>query len=315
MKQDNHHTENPYVVVVGATNVDIMITANEDFNSEQPLSGKVEMTLGGVGRNIALNLAKLGIPTTLITVMGNDAYAEEVKEEASQNGIDLSHIVREEGTSDSFVSIMDAEEEEEMAIDSTTFIQKLTPEKLKEKSTVINQAKLCIVDGNLSNESLEFLTSEEITTPIYLDPGAEDKAEKVKPLLNRFYALKPNKDEAEIWSEQEINSVEDAENVCEELYQTGNEHVFLTLDDGDIVYRGDNGQSHIQSKKVEPVHTIGGGDAFMAGLVYGIFHELDVDESIKDGIAASSLTIQHEEIVRSDLSAEKVKDMIEELEL
>lgn len=312
---NNYSEESSYIVVIGATNVDIMITTKENADQEGPISGKVDMTLGGVARNIALNLVKLGIPTKLISVIGNDAYAQEMIEEANENDIDLSYTLVEEEPTASFVTIMDEEEKEQSTIDSTSSIQKLTPEVLRDKTDVMNQAKICIVDGNLSNETLEFLTSEHITTPMYLDPGAEDKAEKVKPLLNRFYGLKPNKDEAEIWSDQKITSLEEAQKVCEDFYQSGNKHVFLTLEDGDIVYRGEKGEAHVQTKKVDPVHTIGGGDAFMGGLGYGLFHELGIKESIKHGIAASSLTIQHEEIVRTDLSVDKVKEMIKELEL
>jgi pseudouridine kinase len=315
VEKNKSNKEASYVVVIGAANVDIMITTAEELDQENPIQGKVKTTLGGVGWNIALNLAKLDIPTKLVTVIGKDAYARELKKEANQNGIDTTHVVEEEGASDSFVSIMNEDEELLAGIDSTTHIQELSIDLLKEKVSMINQAKLCIVDGNLSNDTLKFLTSDEITTALYLDPGAVDKAEKVKPLLNRFYALKPNKEEAERWSERDIHSAEDAEEVCDKFYRNGNKQIFLTLEDGDVVYRGKEGTKHVQTEKVDPEHTIGGGDAFMAGLAYGLFNELDVEESIKHGIAASSLTIQHEEIVRSDLSVEMVKEMIEELEL
>lgn len=53
----------------------------------------------------------------------------------------------------------------------------------------------------------------------------------------------------------------------------------------------------------------------MAGLAYGLYHQLEVEEAIKYGIAASSFTILGEEIVRSDLTTSRVEDMIKELGL
>ena len=66
--------------MIGATNMDVFGTLSQ--NRVIPTvsnPGKIEMQLGGMGRNIAANLAVLGIETRLITVVGDDADGELFK--------------------------------------------------------------------------------------------------------------------------------------------------------------------------------------------------------------------------------------------
>lgn len=48
-------------------------------------------SLGGVGRNIAHNLCLLGEQVSMITVLGQDSFAQSVRENAADIGLDLSH--------------------------------------------------------------------------------------------------------------------------------------------------------------------------------------------------------------------------------
>ena len=59
-----------YVVVVGGMNLDIAGMSGPVYREHDSNIGKVGMNVGGVGQNIAHNLAKLGVPTYLVTVYG-----------------------------------------------------------------------------------------------------------------------------------------------------------------------------------------------------------------------------------------------------
>lgn len=81
----------PYVVVAGAVNMDI---AGIPFNGLVPRDsnpGAVRMSLGGVGRNIAHNLALLDVEVKLITAFGEDVYAGEIQHSCREHGIDIAH--------------------------------------------------------------------------------------------------------------------------------------------------------------------------------------------------------------------------------
>lgn len=97
--------------MIGATNMDVFGTLSQ--NRVIPTvsnPGKIEMQLGGMGRNIAANLAALGIETRLITVVGDDADGElfkrgiNVESSLQMAGINTStylHVDQQDGRRDS----------------------------------------------------------------------------------------------------------------------------------------------------------------------------------------------------------------------
>ena len=63
-----HNKNNlPYAVVCGGANIDIGAHSFAPLRDRDSNPGRVELSLGGVGRNIAHNMRLLGVPTYLLT--------------------------------------------------------------------------------------------------------------------------------------------------------------------------------------------------------------------------------------------------------
>ena len=86
-----------YAVVVGGVNVDIGGRSFAPLVSADSNPGRVTISLGGVGRNIAHNLSLLGADVRLLTAYGDDAHGAQVAASCSELGIDLSHALRVSG--------------------------------------------------------------------------------------------------------------------------------------------------------------------------------------------------------------------------
>ena len=65
-----------YVTVIGGSNMDIQGFPNNPLVMKDSNPGKVDISMGGVGRNIAENLSRLDVNTKLISAMGNDLYVK-----------------------------------------------------------------------------------------------------------------------------------------------------------------------------------------------------------------------------------------------
>ena len=78
------------VYVIGGVNMDIAGTPAAELRGGDSNPGRVTLSPGGVGRNIAENLSRLGRRVSLITVLGDDAYAGAIREHCRNVGIDLS---------------------------------------------------------------------------------------------------------------------------------------------------------------------------------------------------------------------------------
>jgi pseudouridine kinase len=67
-----------YVCVLGGSNMDIVGFPHKNLVLHDSNPGKVKISLGGVGRNIAENLVHLGVSTKLISAIGDDLYGKKI---------------------------------------------------------------------------------------------------------------------------------------------------------------------------------------------------------------------------------------------
>ncbi len=94
-------TEQEYCVVVGTINMDIRGMADIRYPQSASHPGTIHCSAGGVGRNIAHNLALLGRDVHLLSVIGDDFYGEMLLEETRRAGVNVSGCVRLHGQSTS----------------------------------------------------------------------------------------------------------------------------------------------------------------------------------------------------------------------
>jgi len=87
----------PTVAVYGGANVDIQARCAERYRPADSNPGTASTSLGGVGRNIAENLARLGVATELVTVFGGDETAAMLADGCRAIGIEVVNLARDEG--------------------------------------------------------------------------------------------------------------------------------------------------------------------------------------------------------------------------
>ena len=97
-----------YATVVGGVNVDIQGFPYQELIPADSNPGTVKISLGGVGRNIAENMARLGINVKLISAVGQDIYGKRIMDECKMNGVDLTEsLYLEGGSTSTYLSILD----------------------------------------------------------------------------------------------------------------------------------------------------------------------------------------------------------------
>lgn len=94
--------------------------------------GSVTISFGGVGKNIAENINKLGINSKFVTALGDDIYGKNIKEYLNNQNLDISDslFLKNQQTS-MYVSILNDDKEMEMAVSSTDICKNITPEFLE----------------------------------------------------------------------------------------------------------------------------------------------------------------------------------------
>jgi pseudouridine kinase len=275
-----------YIIVIGAVNIDIIAQSLVPLVNHDSNPGTVSVNLGGVGRNIAENLARLEIPIKLISVMGDDIYQQLIIDHHQQLKIDMSlclHLTN--AKSSTYLAITDQAGEMKLAINDMAIIEQLTPSYLSQYLTVINQSKAVVMDTNLSQATIDWLM-QEVKRPIFVDPVSTYKAQKLTKHLSKIYGLKPNSLEAEILtSSQYPYSI-----LLDQLLQQGISQVYLSLGSEGICLADNDHKVKLTVSFGPIVNTTGCGDALMAGIIYGWYH----DETLVDcglwGLAMALLT-------------------------
>ena len=309
-KTDTPHT--PYVCVIGGSNIDIEGYPHDTLRLGDSNPGVVKTSLGGVGRNIAENLARLGIKTKFLSVVGKDAHGKRVLDHAKAIGLDMEDALIVDKPTSTYLSVLDETRDMHVGIAYMDILNTLDIAYIQKHADVIKNARFCIVDTNLP-EILEYLVTT-YDVPFVLDTVSASKAVKAKHLLGHFHTIKANKLEAEILSGISIQTEKDLQKVGRYFREQGVQHSFITMGAEGVYYKTQNREGIITSSPIDMVSATGAGDAFAAGLVYGLCKESDAEDEVKFAIGSSIMAILSEDTINPDISSYRIEAMIKDLE-
>ncbi|MBO0842478.1 MAG: carbohydrate kinase, partial [Nocardioides sp.] len=118
----------PDIVVIGGSNMDLHARAAEPVMMGSSMSGTAVISPGGVGRNLAENLARLGDSVALVSVVGNDPIGDEVVDYTAGVGVDVTHVRRRgDVRTGTYNAILDAEGELVAAIADMAATDEFSP--------------------------------------------------------------------------------------------------------------------------------------------------------------------------------------------
>ena len=304
--------EENYITVVGAVNIDISGTPCEELRSKDSNPGKMRISFGGVGRNIAENISRLGVGVELITALGDDFYAAELERYCKLTGIELRHALKVSGANTStYLCINTAEGDMAVAVNDMGIYESLTPRYIETKLSIINKGRSLVLDGNIPRNTLEFLAAHS-EVKIFAEPVSVAKAVKFENILNRIFLMKPNKLELEMLSGVKIDDEADLERAAGVLLDKGVKHLVISMGADGVYYAGGDVRKHIKSLPCRVVNTTGCGDALFGGIIWGINAGKSVEEAINYGLAAAAACIEHDGTVGSDLSQELLERRLAE---
>lgn len=222
-------TRSPYVTVVGGMNMDIGGWPSEELVVQDSNPGRVRMSPGGVGRNIAHNMSLMGLDVRLLTAFGDDVYAQKLAAVCGELGIDISQSpVIPGGHTSTYLFINDQQGDMQLAVSDMDIYRNLTPRVLAGRKQLLEGSQVVVIDTNLPAESIAWL-ADNCHAPIFADPVSTVKAEKLRPVLGKLHTLKPNRLEAELLSGVPITGTDSLHRAAQTLLETGLHRVFISL--------------------------------------------------------------------------------------
>jgi pseudouridine kinase len=268
------------IIVFGGANIDIKAksTAPNLLGTSNP--GEVTLAAGGVGRNIAHNLARLGARVALVSVVGNDAHGETLLAASKKAEIDVSRVIISKVSTGAYVALIDSNGEMVSALSDMRAIDELKPSDVRAQVDAVAKARFVVADCNLRQDTLETI-ADMARDKLVVETVSISKSRKLMALLGGgpVFLASPNFDQIEALSGSrdiaEGFAFLHGKGLRNAVLHAGAEGAFVS-DGKDI--------AHVEA---EPpgriVDVTGAGDASVAGLVFGLLEGLSLEDAARLG--------------------------------
>jgi len=314
---DYEFSRNPElpVLVIGAAGVDMVGRLRTELKPRTSNPTNISSSFGGVARNVAENLARLGQPVTLISVVGQDAVGDRLLESTQEAGVNVKAVLRSsEYSTGTYLAVINSEGELLYGFDDMRTIDGLTPEYIKSVESLFDQAGLVFMDMNLPKDTIRRVMSiaHQKQLPVCADPTSQALASRLSPYLHRLRMIVPNCHEAGILCGRQFNpsSRREAMEAAQCLVAEGVQIVIIGMAAFGVCYATSETSGHVPALRSSVIDPTGVGDALSATVIFGLLNDIPIDDAVRLGVTAASLTLQHRGTVLPDLSLEKLYDQL-----
>ncbi len=303
------------VLAIGAANMDVAASTTHVLTPGDSTPGTVRSAPGGVARNVAENLARLGLDVCLLSAVGADLQGRSLLQRTREAGVDVDACwtLHGERTS-SYVSLHGADGDMVAAINDMTILERVTPERLAHESDLLANADVFFLECNLPEAALECLFLQARNRPVFVDPVSAFKCRRLRPWLGRVHTLKVNRLEAQALWGQAVNSDRETEAAARWLHGQGVQHVVLSLGARGLYWSAKDGRCGWHA--AVPVHVVnatGAGDALMAGLLFQHLRDVSLEQAVAFSVGCAALTLTASQANHPDLSVPRVQRLLDSL--
>ena len=296
--------QQPWVVVVGGANLDIKAHSFRPVEPATSNPGTTTLAPGGVGRNVAEVLARLGTPTALVAAVGPDPFGDRVLEATAEAGVDTSAVRRLAERTGTYTALLDADGELVAAVADMIATEQLAPADIDAAADAISSARLVVLDGNLSASTLARAAdvAHAAGVRMVVEPVSAPKARLLAPLFRAdrpVFLATPNDDELA------------ALGGLAQLRHRGVECVWVRHGPDGSMFSDGAGSTTIPAVPVaEVLDVTGAGDAMLGGFCHALLAGAEPVEAAAYGHAAAALTVASPHTVRPDLTDALVRSLL-----
>ena len=320
-------SETASFVVVGTSTADLFVSGleripevgddefrrdNFAFCDEPPA-----LSLGGNGANSAYVLARLGTSVTLCSAIGDDPFGEVVEDWLTDAGVDTGGLVRRDEAATAVTTVVTDDVPHRLSFHhegaSTTFGIGDAPQSAFEQADVLLVSGYPLLDGWRPDGVAQALHAAHQAggrTALDIGPalGRPAALPELKPLLSDVDYLIGNEHELAVCAGES-----DMGRAMEEMLKAGTRCLVVKQGEaGALVCRaGMPAALHVPGFEVEAHFTVGAGDAFNAGLLFGLSKGWTWKRALRFANATAALVVSGARGVLDAPGVREVEDFLE----
>jgi len=296
-----------WAVVIGGAAWDIKARSRAAALLHTSNPSTVVQTPGGVGRNIAEGIARLGDRVYLVAAVGADSAGRELLSRTAEAGVFVDQVHTSVHPTSSYLAALDDAGELVIGMADFAATDALDPAALSRSQELISRSKVVVLDGNLPAAVLEWAlaVAAAADAQTVLEPVSVAKAGRLSGLLapaRPVFTITPNVDElAALVGHPVADAPVELVTAAGELHRRGVEYVWVSRGPAGSLLIGRNEVVEIPADPVEVVDVTGAGDALTAGYVHALLSGEPAATAARWGHLAAALTLASPQTVRPDL--------------
>ncbi|SDR46434.1 pseudouridine kinase [Rhizobiales bacterium GAS191] len=295
--------KNERIVCLGGATVDRKYYTARPLIPETSNPVEGHRSYGGVARNVAENLARLGVDVSLISILGDDEAGNAVLRHLHDLGVDASRVVttREKPTAE-YVAVLGPDRGLVLGLADMDIFGLLTTAHIERAWPHLASASWVLADCNMPGDVLAHLVRRRqgARFKLALDAVSTPKVRRLPQDLTGIDLLFLNKDEADAYLEDATLTPAEA---AKALRARGAREVVLTLGArGAVVAAGHGAVETLAAVPAHPVDVTGAGDAMISGTLYRLLAGETLAGAVRVGALLAAMTTENDASVHPELS-------------
>ena len=299
----------PHIALLGGINMDVSVHAHGAQRAGDSNAGRVQCSPGGVARNVAENLLRLGLDARLLGVLGDDVFGQALWQSGAAMGLDMRACLTLPGQrSATYMCLHQADGDMKVAVNDMDIMDALTPALLQPQLAPLRSAAVLVADCNLRPDVWQWLATEVAHPALFAEAVSVAKCTRLGTVLARIHTLKANRLEAQALCGRAIASVQDACDAALALHRLGAGRVLISLGAQGVAWCDADGRcGHRAARAVPVLSATGAGDALMGGLVYGHLQGWPLEAALAWAMACAEITLASPAANAAALSVQAVE--------
>ena len=278
----------PPLLAIGSAALDIKARLTRAPLPTTDVPGQITLQPGGVARNIAENLARLGVPIVFAGIMGDDPQARLLIELSRAAGLSVRPLARSAPAPDDLVRlklpdelptatlnvVLGADGRQIAGAFSGDILDALQPGDLDQLQELIAAAPAIICDGGLPADVLlrlrEMLPEEAF---FYGNPGSVALTPRLVPLLDRLDLITCNHLEAQALTQMKVDSPAKLISAALILVKQGVRRAVVTFGARGLAYADEERSLYQPARPAHLVDATGAGDALAAAMIEALLRD------------------------------------------
>jgi pseudouridine kinase len=293
----------PGIVCIGAIARDrkYHLSGEVVLGTSNPATSSVDF--GGIAHNVAVNLCRLEVPATLLTVIGDDPTGEEMLAYLRLHRVDISLVERSPSApSANYVAVLAPDGMLVVGIADMRVFDELDAARFARHAGHLADASWVFVDTNVTPGFLEACIAHRLEHDYRLavNTASGIKAKRLPVDLRGVDYLFCSDAEAIAYLDERLASTPMRR--AKALRERGAQCVVLTMGERGAIVADDRGTTTLPAVPAVVRDDTGAGDALIAGTLRGLIAGRALRESVADGTLLAALTIESSSTVAPDLS-------------